>query len=201
MIESVQLDEKITFKQFVGASLMGSAALASGSMNREPSREEQPKPVTIKVIHLEKPEKIAPVRIGLVKIIVNKYKVDPFLAGQIVEVAKKHARPTFPKTEDILTIIGIESSFNPLAVSKDKGDLGLMQVRAGVWKLSRSELVKIEDQIKHGAAILAHYYEKLKNEEAAIASFNIGITQYLKNKSNSKGKVYLAKFNRERRLY
>jgi hypothetical protein len=190
-----QLDEKITFKQLMTASLMGYAAMASSSINRTPE--------AIKPVQLEQPEEVKPADDGLVDLITDKYRVDPLLASQIVDLAKKHGESTFPTAKDILTVIGIESSFNPLAKSKLKHDpaRGLMQVRSGVWKLPAAELTKVENQIKHGAQILKHYRDKLKSTEAAIKAYNIGITKYLHDKNDARAKAYLAKFNRERTRY
>lgn len=52
-----------------------------------------------------------------------KYKsVDEQELVKIFNLAKKYEKPVFPKAADILAIIGIESSFNPNAVSKLKHD-------------------------------------------------------------------------------
>lgn len=136
----------------------------------------------------------------LTKIVISKYKaIDKQMAAQIVIIAKKHEKPDFPRAEDILAIIGVESSFKPHAVSKDGHDLGLMQVRAKAHKLSRSELKTIDQQIKIGAKILRDYYMKLKqNERKTIMAYNSGLTKTLRGVENVK---YFEKFRKERELY
>jgi soluble lytic murein transglycosylase-like protein len=106
----------------------------------------------------------------------------------------------FPRTEDIIAIVGIESSFRPTVKSSLKTDpaVGLMQVRPGVWKVSHKELSTIDGQIKHGANILAQYYDKIGKVEGAVMAYNVGITAYRKGKTNKK---YLNKYKTEVAMY
>lgn len=136
----------------------------------------------------------------LVGAITEKYNVDETLARKIVKIANAHQQPDFPKTEDIIAIVGIESSFRPHVKSKLKTDpaVGLMQVRPGVWKIPHEELSTIEGQIKHGAGILAHYYDKVGKVEGAVMAYNVGITAYRKGKTN---KRYLNKYKTEVAMY
>lgn len=109
-----------------------------------------------------------------------KYRVDPGLVRQIVDASIKYQDDVFPTAKDILSVIGTESSFNPDAVSQLKRDpaVGLMQVRPGVWGIDMSELKTIDGQIKHGARILALYYKKFGNREAALHAYNVGETRH-----------------------
>ena len=78
---------------------------------------------------------------------------------------------------------------------------GLMQVRPGLWKIPKAELRNIEGQIKHGVKILRRYYEKLKDDEASLRAYNLGITRYRKNPDDPRGDRYVAKFQKEKQLY
>ncbi len=138
---------------------------------------------------------------AIVQRIVTRYNVDRDIARAVVQAAHKQERDRFPKAKDIIAIVGIESSFDPKAKSQLKQDpaLGLMQIRPGVWKMSPNELLTIEKNVEHGAAILEHYYNKLgKKRDSAVQAYNIGITAYLEGEKNS---VYLKKYKREVALY
>lgn len=137
----------------------------------------------------------------LASIITSKYKVDPALAAKVAALAKKHEKPVFPRAEDILAVIGIESSFNPNAVSGLRRDpaVGLTQVRPGIWGLNPAALKgNIEKQIYTAVKILDQYNQKLKNPEAALHAYNMGITAYRQGKTNPR---YVEKFKNERKLY
>jgi soluble lytic murein transglycosylase-like protein len=131
----------------------------------------------------------------------KRYKIDPELALNVVKLTKKYEKASFPKQEDLLAIIGIESSFNPNAVSGLKKDpaVGLTQIRPGVWGINSGELSgNIEKQIASSADILAQYNKKLKNPENAIHAYNVGLTAFLRGDHNSQ---YVQKFEKERKQY
>jgi Transglycosylase SLT domain len=134
--------------------------------------------------------------------ILSKYKrIDPKLASQIATLAKKYEKPIFPKAEDLLTIVGIESAFNPKAVSQLKKDpaIGLTQIRPGVHKMDARKLGgDIEQQIQKSSEILDQYNKGLKDPEAAIIAYNAGYGAYEKGKYNQN---YINKFNKEKQLY
>jgi len=150
------------------------------------------------------PKKVAPVRDEAQQLadkILKKYKVDPKLALQVAKLAKKHEKPVFPKAEDILCIVGIESSFRPHAISNLKKDpaMGLTQIRPGVHKLDSKKLGgDIEHQIEKSAEILNKYNKHLKNKEAAIIAYNVGPGDYRKGNYNQN---YINKFKNEKQLY
>ena len=147
----------------------------------EPSREElQQRQITTEIA-----DRIA-----------KRYSVEVELASRIVELAHRHEDPVFPTAKDILAVVGIESSFNPDAVSRLRRDpaLGLMQVRPGKWDLEPSDLEDIEDQIKHGALILKQYYRRLGDRDAAVQAYNIGLHNFRQGQTNPR---YLTKYQRE----
>ncbi len=115
----------------------------------------------------------------------------------IVKTAIKYENHIFPTRYDILAIIAIESSFNPMAKSKLKTDpaVGLMQVRPKVWNVNRVDLESsIDKQIEVGAEILQQYYDLTGDKVGAIMAYNVGITSY---KSGKKNRHYLKKYQQE----
>lgn len=137
----------------------------------------------------------------LANAILKKYRVSPRLAMKVAKLAREYEKPSFPKAEDILAIIGIESSFTPMSVSKLRTDpaVGLMQVRPGVWKLDRNELLNdIGLQIKTGADILHRYYKLLGNADDAVHAYNVGIGNFRRGKHNP---GYVSKYKNELTLY
>lgn len=90
----------------------------------------------------------------------------------------------------ILSLIQIESNFNPSAVSP-KGAYGLMQINYSVWKeeldLNNLKMFDIEYNIETGLKILRRYFEKSKgNMLAALHLYNNG---YLYNNQKYKHQV------------
>jgi hypothetical protein len=137
---------------------------------------------------------------NLANAIAKRYRIDTQFAYDVVELAHKYEKPSFPKAEDILAKIGIESSFNPEAVSKLKKDpaRGLTQVRPKASGIPAEELSDIENQIKHGADILHKFYKRLKDKRAALLAYNVGPTAYKQGRFNPE---YFEKFQIERNFY
>lgn len=130
----------------------------------------------------------------------SHYRINSELANQIVNTAYKYEKDTFPKAKDILAVIGVESSFNPNAVSKLRRDpaRGLMQVRPKVWGISKDDLKDIDNQIRIGADILHKYYQKLGDKKKAVHAYNVGITNFKKGKHNPN---YVTKVQNELKRY
>ena len=75
----------------------------------------------------------------------------------------------------ILSMISLESSYNPLAVSP-AGAIGLMQVHAGVWP---NASFSISSNIRQGCSILIHYYlAKHRNIAKTLQRYNGGGDDY-----------------------
>ena len=125
------------------------------------------------------------------------YRVNKELVSNVVSLAFRYEDSVFPKAEDILAVIGVESSFDPESVSNLRNDpaKGLMQVRPGVWNIDPDDLDNVENQIKYGAGILNRYYKRLKNPEAALQAYNLGITRYRRGDRNER---YVNKVSRVR---
>lgn len=136
------------------------------------------------------------------KKISKRFKVSNQLTAQVVKYTHKYERDTFPKAEDLIAIIGVESSFKPKAVSALAKDpaIGLTQIRPAVWrnKYTRVSLEEPENQVKYGAEILSHYFDVLGSRESAVQAYNVGITAFKRGKKNPR---YVAKYKRELAQY
>lgn len=134
----------------------------------------------------------------IAQVIVAKYRAKPDIATEVVELAHKYAGDQFPQPHDLITVVAIESSFNPNARSKLRRDpaVGLTQIRPGVWKhliANRAELKDVENQIKYGSIILADYYKRIGTREGALIAYNAGLTAYRKGRHNMR---YIEKYQR-----
>jgi hypothetical protein len=130
-----------------------------------------------------------------------KYRrVDEIVVKDVLHYAYKYEKKSFPKAEDILAVIGIESSWNPMAKSKLKTDpaLGLTQIRPGQWRKlidHPTELLEIEKQIKYAAEILHINFKLTKSVEDAVIAYNVGYGSWLDGLYSMD---YLTKFQNER---
>lgn len=120
--------------------------------------------------------------------IIEKYDVDLLLYKKVLLVAKANSGHIF-KANDILAIIGIESSWNPKAKSTH-GAIGLTQIIPKYWKVDH----KIETQVETTYKILNEYYNELKDKNKTIIAYNCGLGNFKQGKC---GKKYLRKFNKE----
>ena len=125
-------------------------------------------------------------------------KVPEPILREAIEYAGVYAKPDFPKQQDLLAVIAVESSFNPKAKSQLKSDpaIGLTQIRPKAWgyKLYKVDLATIENQIKYGSEILTHNYKRVNDKSLALHAYNLGLTSILKGK---RSKTYVVKYERE----
>lgn len=187
--EQEMLEEGIIKNAIVGAAIAGAGLVALHSGKEQPVREVS---VSGKVGNVN------PERDMLVSKVLSKYKIGETKAHQIVGAAMKHADPVFPKAHDILAVIGKESTFNEKAVS-NVGAKGLMQVRPKIWNLGHGELDTIDNQVKHGVAILKAYHKKFSSVDSTLHAYNIGETNF-RHKKNLNPK-YVENFHKEKELY
>lgn len=125
----------------------------------------------------------------LVGYISYKYKINQAKAKEIVILAKRNSHENkFPRLHDTLAIIAIESGFKETAISKCNAK-GLMQV----LYIPVSFDPKLN--IAAGTALLKEYSQRLPNTDAAVQSYNVGITNFKKGMRN---KNYLHKFKQEK---
>lgn len=98
--------------------------------------------------------------------------------SRIVDVAYQKARRYGFSPNLVLSVIQVESAFNPAAVSA-AGAFGLMQVRYSVWKdelgIDRSRIFDIDYNIDLGLRILKQYREiAAGNMRRALFLYNNG---------------------------
>ncbi len=83
--------------------------------------------------------------------------------SKILDVVYEKSKEYGFSPELVLSIIYVESSFNPKAISP-AGAYGLMQINYSVWKnelnIDFNKIFDIEYNIDLGLRILKHYYEK-----------------------------------------
>lgn len=111
--------------------------------------------------------------------------------SRIVDVAYQKARRYGFSPNLVLSVIQVESAFNPAAVSS-AGAFGLMQVRYSVWKdelaIDRSRIFDIDYNIDLGLRILKQYHDLSGGDmQRALFLYNNGY------KYNNGG--YIAKVN------
>lgn len=177
--------EEFNIRKALGSAAIAAAMTLPTAMHKD--RDVYP---TKQEIHAHQIQKISDK-------IVKKYNVSPQFAKKVVSLAHKYADPVFPKAEDLIALIGVESNFNPGAVSQLKNDpaVGLTQIRPGVWNLNKQKLQgDIDHQVATAAEILKNYYTKLGNKDAALAAYNVGISSYKNGKVN---KRYVPKIKAE----
>ncbi len=135
---------------------------------------------------------------NLVSYVSKRFKLSETAAQEIIALADKYATDSFPKRNDILAIIAVESSYNTRA--KNRGCYGLMQIQKAshLKALKGRSLHNPAVNIEVGAGVLTAYYDLLKeNKRGAILSFNAGIGSYLKGRYETK---YYLKYLKEKDL-
>jgi membrane-bound lytic murein transglycosylase MltF len=132
-----------------------------------------------------------------VSAVVLNYDQDPAFVQRLVSLAEKYAYSDFPRKEDILAIIAVESRFRPDA--KTVTSKGLMQINLEAnHKRVQGSLFNPEENIRVGVEILRGYYELLgDNRNAAIMAYNIGPGSYIKGR---RSRAYLSKVEKNARL-
>jgi soluble lytic murein transglycosylase-like protein len=120
--------------------------------------------------------------------------------SRIVEVAFRKARRYGFHPNLVLSVIQVESAFNPLAVST-AGACGLMQVRYAVWRealgIDKARLFDIDYNIDLGLRILRHYCDEAGGDvRRALFLYNNG---YLYNNTRYLAKVSSSIYNQEPR--
>jgi soluble lytic murein transglycosylase-like protein len=190
LYEQEQLDE-INLKQAVAAGLIGAATM----MPMKTDTSADPAPEHSQQVRQE--FKKEQQQETLARGIARRYRIAFDDAIKIVKSAAAHAKPSFPRTEDILAVIGIESSFDKTKKSALRRDpaVGLMQVRPGIWKVPTKNLRTIDGQIQIGANILSQYFNKLQDVDGALTAYNVGITNYRRGMDNP---GYVDKFHAEK---
>lgn len=118
--------------------------------------------------------------------------------SRIVDVAFRKARRYGFHPNLVLSVIQVESAFNPLAVST-AGAYGLMQVRYSVWKdeleIDKARIFDVDYNIDLGLRILKQYHDIAGgNLSRALFLYNNG---YLYNNTGYVAKVNASPYNQE----
>jgi soluble lytic murein transglycosylase-like protein len=202
ILEQEQLDEIKLKHAIAGAAL--AASLAAGGVHKHDSDISN-----AKIEAAQKAEKAAKSEADkkteaiqkLTDIVLDKYDIPEEQAQKIVELTKKHESSIF-KSEDLLAIIGIESSFQPNAKSNLKHDkaVGLTQVRPKIWGIKAKDLKgNLDKQIGLAAEILNKYYHKLGSKDKAVHAYNVGLTNVRHHKGLNP--AYVTKWKQELKRY
>ena len=120
--------------------------------------------------------------------------------ARIVDVAYNRSRLYGFNPNLVLSVIQVESAFNPLAVST-AGAYGLMQVRYAVWKdelhIDKNRIFDIEYNIDLGLRILKQYHEVSGGDiRRTLFLYNNG---YKYNNSGYPARVNASIYNQEPR--
>jgi uncharacterized protein YoxC len=102
------------------------------------------------------------------------------IAYNIVDASSKYNVPI----EYIISVMWVESHFNPHAYNERTGCIGLMQINPDTWLKLKNEdlnilLFNIRTNIMAGAYILKYYHDKYGNWKDAIIAY-YGISPYAK---------------------
>jgi soluble lytic murein transglycosylase-like protein len=116
---------------------------------------------------------------------------------EIMDIINPLAYKDFPKVQDILAIISVESNFKIKAVNPNRNGVGtsngIMQVNGGSFE--------VHANIKEGVARLREYYKITHSQQYAVMAYNIGIGNFRKGKMLISGVRYHSKYIVQRRVY
>ena len=110
---------------------------------------------------------------------------------QVIRLAREVAYVDFPTVPDILSIIRIESGFNPKATNSNS--YGLMQVNDGSFDPATN--------LTQGAQLLRQYFLMTHSKAGTIEAYNVGIGNYFRSRLRISQIEYLTKFNNVQRRY
>lgn len=115
----------------------------------------------------------------LAKAISKHFKCSLQVALDSIKFANLYSHKDFPKRDDILAIIAVESRFNPEA--SYRGSKGVMQVLVKTHRDKISGKFDLPQQIRVGRNILRQSYELTgSSSKAAVMAYNVGIGAYLR---------------------
>ena len=111
------------------------------------------------------------------KLLILKPTLPHGLARRIANAVQRECLLTGQDPNLVLSIISVESDFNPRAVSP-VGAVGLMQVMP-LWKkvLELDDLAEPETSIHAGVQILQHYQQLYDSVELTLTAYNRGPSQ------------------------
>ena len=116
--------------------------------------------------------------------------IEPAMRSRIAAIVDTECRAQGVPVELVLSLIARESGFRADAISKKGGGLcsyGLMQVNPGdaahpklLWKYSLTDLMRPENNIHEGVAILKAYMDRSSNTAEALGRYcgSQGMAEY-----------------------
>lgn len=135
-----------------------------------------------------------------VEYISTKYRVSESDAKAIVNAAQSNADPVFPKYEDIMAVVEVESAFKRRA--GNARCYGLMQLKYAYHKATirrQEQLYDIETNIRIGAAYLKELHPQVgRNGSSAVSAYNTGFGSFLNGRRN---KAYVNKVSKAKRNF
>lgn len=124
--------------------------------------------------------------------IAQRWKRSPQLIQEILGYVREFAYQDFPRSEHLLAVMAVESSFDPKA--RNRGNVGLMQINiaANGRKLRNRGM---RENVRVGSELLREYYLLLRRDQrATLLSYNAGIGNYRKGRYRS---MYWRKYQQE----
>ena len=109
------------------------------------------------------------------KSVITKREIDRKLARQIAQHVHKYSRIYGQDPDLVLSIIAVESDFDPKARSS-AGAVGLMQIMPQ-WKQVlgiREDMTDVETSIRYGLQVLGFYRNMYGDIEMALTAYNRG---------------------------
>jgi hypothetical protein len=131
----------------------------------------------------------------LVHALATRFRRSEATIQTVVDAANQFASKDFPRKEDILAIVAVESSFDHYA--RGKGSWGLMQIQINYHLDQAKDLDPwaISDNVSLGADILHSYYCSLhRDRRRAVLAYNVGVHAVKRHKARP---AYYKKYRRE----
>jgi hypothetical protein len=114
---------------------------------------------------------------------------------EVNKIVKRLAYRDFPQASDIFSIMRVESSMNPNAMtdSDRESSRGLMQVQNGPMEPRLN--------IAMGVSLLREYFMRTHSREGAVKSYNTGPANYLGGHMKLSAEAYYDKFKLQKTVY
>ena len=171
-MENQNLEESLSRKF---AQVATATAMATSPINQDaptPDLDSLYRNHPVKVNTVKRILHLANVAMGLKKV---DNKLPREKAIEYATLAVKHEHPVFPKAEDLMALMAVESTFNDKAVS-GKGAYGITQVIPKWHNTTAKALLASPDHaVEVGSKAMQDNYRMFKGDKsAAIQAYNVG---------------------------
>ena len=123
-------------------------------------------------------------------------RIKPELSNRIAKAIVEYSEKNDLKVHLVCSVIENESNWEPNAVSKDKRDIGLMQINIMANKkllkekgLTKWNCFNVENNIMLGCEILKDNMKQFGDVQLALSGYNSGITRTINSGLHSKNYV------------